>query len=94
MDSEEIPKIDNAELKKAFSQINKTSPGEDCRITEMLKMRGKQLKKSVRSLLNNYLTYGKNTEIVLKGDRITTENYRSFNFLSHLYKPLTKIITD
>lgn len=102
--SEDMPDIDKAEIRLALRQMkNRKSPGEDQITTEMIKMGGETLEEAVIILLNKCLHQGKipkawhNAEVILlfkKGDIANMENYRPISLLSHLYKLLTKIITN
>lgn len=102
--SEDIPEITIEEIKETLKQMkNRKCPGEDQITSEMLKMGGKAVEKAIHILLNKCLQEGKiptdwyNSEVVLlfkKGDTADIENYRPISLLSHLYKLLTKIITN
>ncbi|XP_044767130.1 uncharacterized protein LOC123323016 [Coccinella septempunctata] len=102
--SEDIPEISKQEIKAALRQMkNRKSPGEDRITCEMLKMGGVVIERSLQILLNKCLLEGnipdtwKNAEMVLlfkKGDNGNVENYRPISLLSHMYKLLTRIITN
>lgn len=102
--SEDIPEISKQEIQAALKQMkNRKSPGEDRITCEMLKMGGVVIEKSLQILLNKCLQEGKipdawqNAEVILlfkKGDNSNIENYRPINLLSHMYKLLTRIITN
>lgn len=102
--SEDIPEISKQEIKAALRQMkNRKSPGEDRITCEMLKMGGVVIERSLQILLNKCLLEGnipdtwKNAEMVLlfkKGDNGNIENYRPISLLSHMYKLLTRIITN
>lgn len=102
--SENVPEISRQEIQVALTQMkNRKSPGEDKIRCEMLKMGGAVVEKSLQILLNKCLQDGnipdawQNAEVILlfkKGDNTNIENYRPISLLSHLYKLLTKIITN
>lgn len=102
--SEDVPEISGQEIQAALKQMkNRKSPGEDRVTSEMMKIGGAVVEKSLRILLNKCLREGKipnewqNAEVILlfkKGDNTNIENYRPVSLLSHLYKLLTKIITN
>lgn len=102
--SEDMLEITPSEIKYALQQMkNGKSPGEDQITSEMLKMGGETLIEAVKILINKCLMEGripepwKNAEIILlykKGDHTNIENYRPISLLSHMYKLLTKIITN
>lgn len=102
--SEDLPEITEGEISATLKQMKSNRcPGEDQVTTEMLKLGGKTLHKTIKILLNKCLHAGKiptewcNSEVVLlfkKGDNTSIENYRPISLLSHLYKLFTKIITN
>lgn len=102
--SEDLPEIIPSEIKVALKQMkNRKAPGEDKITAEMLKMGGSKLEETIRLLLNKCLLEGKipklwkNAEVILlhkKGDIANIENYRPISLLSHIYKLLTRIITN
>lgn len=102
--SEDIPKISTEEIKAALKQMkNKRAPGEDGVTIDMIKMGGDKLLDIVKLLLDKCIEEGKvpdtwnNAEVILlhkKGDITNIENYRPISLLTHLYKLLTKIITN
>lgn len=102
--SEDLPEITQAEIRNALQQMKDgKAAGEDRISTEMLKMGGPTLQEAIKTLLNKCLAEGKipkswkNAEVILihkKGDNTNIENYRPISLLSHLYKLLTKIITN
>lgn len=102
--SEELPEITKNEIRTTLAQMkNNKSPGEDQITTEMLKLGGNIIEEALKTLLNKCLYEGKipkewyNSEVILlfkKGDRTNIENYRPISLLSHLYKVLTKILTN
>lgn len=101
---EVTPEVTTAEIENALKQLkNKKSPGEDKISIEMLKLGGRDLLEAVRILINKCINSGsipekwKNAEVILlfkKGDKENLENYRPVSLLSHLYKLLTKIVTN
>lgn len=102
--SEDVPEIAKQEIQAALKQMkNRKCPGEDRITCEMLKMGGAIIENSIQILLNKCLQEGKipdawqNAEVILlfkKGDNSNIENYRPISLLSHLYKLLTRIITN
>lgn len=102
--SEEIPEITNSEIRMALSQLkNNKCAGEDRITAEMLKIGGRKIEQILKILFNKIVDEGKipqdwyNSEVILifkKGDNTNIENYRPISILSHLYKLLTKIITN
>ena len=102
--SEELPEITKSEIRKALNQLkNNKCAGEDKITVEMMKIGGRKIEQILRILFNKIVEEGKipkdwhNSEVILifkKGDNTNIENYRPISILSHLYKLLTKIITN
>lgn len=102
--SEDIPEISREEIRAALKRMkNRKCPGEDKITCEMLKLGEEVIERPLQILLNKCLLEGnipepwKNAEVVLlfkKGKSDNIENYRPISLLSHVYKLLTKIITN
>jgi hypothetical protein len=102
--SQDLPEISTDEIDLALSNMkNNKAPGEDRITSDIIKMGGCELKEAIKILLNKCLEEGKipdnwtNAEVKLlykKGDTENLENYRPISLLSHVYKLLTKILTN
>lgn len=103
MGSKELPDIVEEEIKKALRDMKRDkASGEDDITSDMIIEGGENLVKIVTILLNECLQQAKipetwkNAKVILlhkKGER-RLENYCPITLLSHLFKLLTKIITD
>lgn len=104
VNSEEIPQIDKGELLHALKSMkNNKAPGDDGLTVDTIKAGGEHLINIIKDILNRCIHQGEvptswNNAIVTiihkKGDDTNLANYRPISLLPHLYKLLTKIVTN
>lgn len=102
--SEELPDITEEEIESAIKCMkNNKTPGEDGIVSEMIKLGGRCVIKTLRTLYNACLFGGSTPEkwnnavmIILhkKGDITDIGNYRPISLLSNIYKLFMRIITN